>query len=74
MDLIPTIINRTFGHYGGNAEAGAIRAESHSADELLDAISDIIPNAMDYSENQETHDIVMEETPPISRGLVDLRF
>ena len=77
MDLIPTIINRSFGHYGGTAEANAIREAAYNAEDLLDTIPDDdidIPNAMDYSENQEAYEAGMEEIPSVSRGPVDLRF
>ena len=33
-----------------------------------------IPNAMDYSENQEAYEAGIEEIPTISHGPVDLRF
>lgn len=77
MDLIPTIINRCFGHYGGAAEANAIREAAYAA-ELSDMSPDDddmdIPNAMDYSENQEAYEAGIEEIPTISHGPVDLRF
>lgn len=74
MQLIPTVINNSFGHYGGIAEAAALRREAHSIEEFEGAFDDSIPNAMDYSENQDAYDLAMEETPPVSRGPVDLRF